>query len=132
MNKSILAWAVMSMSVACGDDGSETSSSAGFLQGPLPSEPTLCRLEMGVATVADAGTVLGAPTNTTSFSDETTLGYYWGSVVNPRATLVLTFDADGRLHSASLQDIVYPQCWRDQLKAGEASESTEVGSADAR
>lgn len=46
--------------------------------------------------------------------------------------MVLTFDADGRLRSASLQDIVYPQCWRDQLKAVEARESTDVGSAGAR
>jgi outer membrane protein assembly factor BamE (lipoprotein component of BamABCDE complex) len=111
--------AVLLLLSGCGGGGdSELNASEGFLQGPLPSEQTLCKLEMGVSTAADAQGALGAPTSTMSFSDETTLSYYWGSAVNPRGIVLLTFDAGGHFSDALLQDIAYPQCWHEEDKSG--------------
>ena len=132
MGQKLLAWGVAVMVAttvaACGDDGSQTAlASRGFLRGPLPAEQTLCRLEMGSSTVAEARSVLGEPTDTSSFTNQTTLGYYWGSAVDLRASLLLSFDEQGKMSSAFLQDIAFPQCWRDQQAEIEAREAAEDG-----
>jgi hypothetical protein len=118
----ITACAALLLLFGCGDGGdSELNASEGFLQGPLPSEQTLCKLEIGVSTPADAQGALGAPTSTMSFSDETTLSYYWGSAVNATGIVLLTFDAGGHFSSALLQDIAYPQCWHEEDKSTSGS-----------
>src|SRR4051812_12840237 len=102
--KNTLAWAAGVISIAtlsaCGGEGPETMASTGFLRGPLPSEQSLCQLEMGVATAAQARTVLGEPTDVLSSTDETNLAYYWGSAVDLRASLIMNFDEQGYLSSA--------------------------------
>lgn len=127
MNQQLLSWGrwiILGTTLfACSDDGEEATSSSGFLRGPLPTEQTLCRLAMGTATVSGTRAVLGEPTDITSAADTTTLGYYWGSMVNLEAFALLSFDQDGYLASAALQNIQFPQCWRDQLATLEASEA---------
>lgn len=114
MNKCIFCGALLPLFIGCGagDGGEETSPN-------VPSEQVLCALTIGKSSPADALRALGPAASSSGGSDISFLEYQYGDFsratsVSEIAELRLAFDEDEVFYDASVVNIPFPQCWKDQ------------------
>ena len=131
MLKPLLPMCFLVATTACGGGGgggSEPETGFVYLR-TVPSEEVLCSFVVGVTTESDVIDVLGEPTNYSGDSLGSFLQYWVGSLEEIGASglraVLLSFDEEGKLESPSVQQIPFPQCWRDQLAARDGAPAGE-------
>jgi hypothetical protein len=108
---------------ACGGGGVDADYDTGFATlKEKPSDEVLCSFIIGQTTMDDVTDALGAPTSYTEDSGGSFLQYLIGALgQGPVRGVFFSFDADGKLDAPSVNEVSFPQCWRDQLDAREAA-----------
>jgi hypothetical protein len=117
--------AVTASVVACGGGSSETDSGIVFLAS-TPPEEVLCSFVIGETTQSEVLDELGEPTHHSEDATGAVLQYWVGSEAElggagPRLIL-FEFDAEGRLETPLVQQLPFPQCWRNQAAALDAAD----------
>jgi hypothetical protein len=114
MTKCIFAPALIALATGCGGGGDDPPDPPN-----VPSEQVLCALTIGKSSPADALRALGPAASSSGGGDISTLDYQYGDFSRARsvseiAGLSLYFDEDELFHDASVVNIPFPQCWKDQ------------------
>jgi hypothetical protein len=120
-----LLFAIVVAVAGCGGGGEDSSErETGFLF--LESDPTeelLCSFVIGVTTQSEVVVALGEPTHYSENTLGSVLQYWIGSEAELGTSglraVLFSFDEEGKLDSPSVQQVPFPQCWRQQLDAAD-------------
>lgn len=130
MIKRLLSMCCVVAAGACGGGGGSDPETGLVFLGAAPSEQVLCSLVVGQTTQTDVLDLLGEPTHYSEDSLGAFFQYWVGSEAELGRTglraVLLSFDAQGRLDSPSVQQIPFPQCWREQLAARDAAREVSL------
>lgn len=131
MFKSHIAICALAVTVsACGAGGGAPASELDLvLLDTAPSESVLCSFVLGQTTTSDVLDTLGEPTHYSDSTIGAELQYWIGSAAELGTGLVpmvvFGFDAAGTLETPWVQEVPFPQCWRDQAIARDARRLSE-------
>lgn len=114
----VLALATTALLLACGNgmpqfphaESTPAPVNGSASRKEVPSDATLCKLQVGVSSPDDAVRVLGKPESIDDDGRYTDMFYYYQ---DRYVTLYLAFDKQ-LLDSAVLENSPYPGCWRQQ------------------
>lgn len=119
MNKYTYLSALIACVIGCGAGGGDDESSLN-----VPSEQVLCGLTIGTSSRADALRALGPAASSSAVAEHSSLDYQYGvegaTSVSDIAALSLDFDEDEIFEDATVLNIPFPQCWKDQQARAQA------------
>lgn len=111
---------VFALCAACGGDSSDMQMDRAYLQA-VPSEELLCSFVIGETSRQDIMDALGEPTNVFESASGSSLQYWVRSEPGSPRVILFGFEPDGILSDMLTQQVPFPECWREQLDAIEAS-----------
>lgn len=125
--KSFISMSGVLALVACGAGGGGYQTETGLtLLATTPSEDVLCSLVIGETTSDEVLEVLGEPTHRSEDAMHALFQYWIGDEADlgelGRRVILLSFDGSGTLVSPLVEEVPFPQCWREQKEAYEQAQ----------